>query len=105
MKHSRVDPAADSLAVIADPATMMAIVHDQYATAADDVLRLAEVSRPSIGDGEVLVRVHAASVDRGHLAHHDRTALCHPGRAGTRKDHHRHRASAGQPKMTGQADP
>jgi NADPH:quinone reductase-like Zn-dependent oxidoreductase len=76
LKNSGVDPAADSSAVIADPATMMAIVHDQYGTAADDVLRLAEVSRPSIGDGEVLVRVHAASVDRGTW--HIMTGLPYP---------------------------
>ena len=44
---------------------MTAIVHDRYGTAPDDVLRLAEVPKPTIAAGEVLVRVHAASVDRG----------------------------------------
>lgn len=44
---------------------MAAIAHDRYGTAPEDVLRLDEVSRPAIGDDEVLVRVHAASVDRG----------------------------------------
>ena len=44
---------------------MTAIVQDRYGSAPEDVLRLAEIARPAIGDGEVLVRVHAASVDRG----------------------------------------
>ncbi|MGQ0838470.1 NAD(P)-dependent alcohol dehydrogenase [Actinokineospora sp.] len=42
---------------------MKAIVQDVYGEA--DVLRLAEIDRPEIGDGEVLLRVHAAGVDRG----------------------------------------
>lgn len=45
-------------------ATMRAIVQDRYGEAAD-VLRLAQIGRPEIGDREVLVRVHAAGVDRG----------------------------------------
>jgi NADPH:quinone reductase-like Zn-dependent oxidoreductase len=45
--------------------TMKAIVQDDYGTAPEDVLRLAEIARPTIGDDEVLVRVRAASVDRG----------------------------------------
>jgi NADPH:quinone reductase-like Zn-dependent oxidoreductase len=45
--------------------TMKAIVQDEYGTAPEDVLRLAEVARPAIGDDEILVRVAAASVDRG----------------------------------------
>jgi NADPH:quinone reductase-like Zn-dependent oxidoreductase len=44
--------------------TMRAIVNDTYGEAGD-VLRLAEIPRPEIGDDEVLVRVHAAGVDRG----------------------------------------
>jgi NADPH:quinone reductase-like Zn-dependent oxidoreductase len=44
---------------------MQAIVQDEYGTAADDVLRLEEVDTPAIGAGDVLVRVRAASVDRG----------------------------------------
>lgn len=42
---------------------MNAIVQDAYGTA--DVLHLQDVDRPEIGDAEVLVRVHAAGVDRG----------------------------------------
>jgi NADPH:quinone reductase-like Zn-dependent oxidoreductase len=44
--------------------TMRAIVQDVYGEA-KDVLRVAEIDRPTIGDDEVLVRVHAAGVDRG----------------------------------------
>jgi NADPH:quinone reductase-like Zn-dependent oxidoreductase len=44
---------------------MTAIVHDEYGTVPGDVLRLAEVAKPTIADDQVMVRVHAASVDRG----------------------------------------
>ena len=43
--------------------TMSAVVQDGYGDA--DVLRCAQVERPTAGDGEVLVRVHAAGVTRG----------------------------------------
>src|SRR4051794_24655575 len=45
--------------------TMRAVVQDRYGPAPEDILRLAEVDRPTFGDDEVLVRVRAASVDRG----------------------------------------
>jgi NADPH:quinone reductase-like Zn-dependent oxidoreductase len=45
--------------------TMSAIVQDRYGTAPEQVLRLAEIARPTIGDDEVLVHVRAASVDMG----------------------------------------
>ena len=45
--------------------TMSSIVQTRYGTDPEDVLRLRRVDRPTIGDDEVLVRVHAASVDRG----------------------------------------
>ena len=45
--------------------TMKAIVQDGYGTEPEAVLRLAEIARPTIGDDEVLVRVAAASVDKG----------------------------------------
>jgi NADPH:quinone reductase-like Zn-dependent oxidoreductase len=44
---------------------MTAIVQDEYGSAPEDVLRLSETARPTIGDRGVLVRVRAASVDRG----------------------------------------
>jgi len=49
----------------ATTATMKSIVQDQYGAAPEEVLRLADLAKPKIGDHEVLVRVHAASVDRG----------------------------------------
>ena len=48
----------------AEAVAMKAIVQDTYGKA-EDVLRLAEIDRPEIGDREVLLRVHAAGVDRG----------------------------------------
>ncbi|HXV35337.1 MAG TPA: NAD(P)-dependent alcohol dehydrogenase [Gaiellaceae bacterium] len=42
---------------------MKAIVQDRYGP--PDVLRLAEVDRPAIGDDDVLVKVRAAGVDQG----------------------------------------
>src|SRR5215212_6856556 len=56
-----------------DP-TMKAIVRDTYGSA--DVLELREVDKPEIGDDEVLVRVHAAGVDRG--VWHIMTGLPYP---------------------------
>jgi len=43
--------------------TMRAITQDGYGGL--EVLRLADMERPVPGDGEVLVRVHAAGLDRG----------------------------------------
>ena len=43
--------------------TMRAIVRDRYGSA--DVLRLADVKLPEVGDEDVLVRVRAAGLDRG----------------------------------------
>ena len=44
---------------------MKAITQDRYAAEPEEALRLSETPRPSVGDDEVLVRVRAASVDRG----------------------------------------
>jgi NADPH:quinone reductase-like Zn-dependent oxidoreductase len=46
-------------------ATMTAVAQDDYGTAPEAVLRLAETARPTIAADEILVRVRAASVDRG----------------------------------------
>jgi NADPH:quinone reductase-like Zn-dependent oxidoreductase len=42
---------------------MRAVVRDAYGSV--EVLRLGEVDKPTAGDGEVLVRVHAAGIDQG----------------------------------------
>ncbi len=42
---------------------MQAIIQDTYGEA--DVLHLAEIPRPVPGDKEVLIKVHAAGLDRG----------------------------------------
>jgi NADPH:quinone reductase-like Zn-dependent oxidoreductase len=55
--------AAEVLGPIAPAATMAAIVQDRYGTA--DALELRDVAIPTIAADEVLVRVHAAGVDRG----------------------------------------
>jgi NADPH:quinone reductase-like Zn-dependent oxidoreductase len=44
-------------------ATMKAIVQDAYGT--EDVLEYRDIDKPAPGDGEVLVRVRAAGLDRG----------------------------------------
>ncbi|HYN72052.1 MAG TPA: NAD(P)-dependent alcohol dehydrogenase, partial [Nakamurella sp.] len=44
-------------------AAMQAIVQDSYGSA--EVLRSARITRPEIADHEVLLRVHAAGLDRG----------------------------------------
>jgi NADPH:quinone reductase-like Zn-dependent oxidoreductase len=43
--------------------TMKAVVQDGYGSA--DVLELRDIDKPEVADDEVLVRVHAAGVDRG----------------------------------------
>jgi NADPH:quinone reductase-like Zn-dependent oxidoreductase len=44
---------------------MTAIVQDRYGETPEQVLRVGSIDRPKIGDDDVLVRVHATSVDRG----------------------------------------
>src|SRR3954470_19442060 len=44
---------------------MLAILQGVYGPEPERVLRVGEIAVPSIGDDEVLVRVRAASVDRG----------------------------------------
>jgi NADPH:quinone reductase-like Zn-dependent oxidoreductase len=44
---------------------MRAVVQDNYGEEPADVLRLEEIDRPQIGEDDVLVRVHAASVHIG----------------------------------------
>jgi NADPH:quinone reductase-like Zn-dependent oxidoreductase len=58
---TRPNAATESPAV--PPGTMRAITQSRYGTA--DVLRVARVQRPVVADGQVLVRVRAAGLDRG----------------------------------------
>src|SRR5918992_4681191 len=53
---------------------MKAIVRDAYGS--PEVLELRDIDRPEIGDDEILVRVHAAGVDRG--VWHVMTGLPYP---------------------------
>ncbi|GAA4288335.1 NAD(P)-dependent alcohol dehydrogenase [Georgenia daeguensis] len=56
--------------------TMRAVVRERYGEA--DVVRVSRVARPEPADGEVLVRVHAAGLDRG--VWHVMTGLPYAGR-------------------------
>src|SRR5437660_3274707 len=55
---------------------MKAIFQDRYGST--DVLQFGDVEKPEVGDDEVLVRVHAAGVDRG--VWHLMTGLAYPMR-------------------------
>src|SRR3954470_248042 len=46
-------------------ATMTGIAQDRYDPEPERVLRVTRLGVPAVADGQVLVRVHAASVDRG----------------------------------------
>src|SRR4029077_5026876 len=92
--------------VAADVTTMWAMVQDRYGSAPEDVLRLAEIDRPTIGDEEVLLRVNAAGVDRGTW--HIMAGLPYPVRLmgyGIRspKDRVRGREVAGRVEVVGKA--
>ncbi len=65
-----MEPTGPTAPVAADGGTdgaaagggMRAVVQDRYGSTA--VLRLTRIDRPAVAAGEVLVRVHAAGVDR-----------------------------------------
>jgi NADPH:quinone reductase-like Zn-dependent oxidoreductase len=59
----RVTDGDEPRATMGGEATMKAIVQDRYGST--DVLQYRDIPRPVPGDGEVLVRVHAAGLDRG----------------------------------------
>ncbi len=65
MRDAPLDRPMEAAPSTAAMDTMAAIVHHEYGNAPREVLRLAEVAKPTVGDDEVLVRVAAASVDRG----------------------------------------
>ena len=60
-QHAAMGDDANSPATA--ESTMRAIVQDRYGSA--DVLRLARIARPEVADNEVLLRAHAAGLDRG----------------------------------------
>ncbi|MFJ7965548.1 NAD(P)-dependent alcohol dehydrogenase [Streptomyces sp. NPDC096324] len=55
----------EPIATAEETRTMAAVVQERYGAEPEAVLRPARLSRPSIGPGEVRVRVRASSVDRG----------------------------------------
>lgn len=50
-------------ASVAGGTTMRAVIQDRYGSS--EVLRVSEVDIPDVGDNEVLIKVHAAGLDRG----------------------------------------
>ncbi len=76
MKTERTRPA-NAPPVTPGAATMAAMVQDRYGEA-EDVLRMEQIDRPQIGAGDVLVRVHAAGLDKG--AWHLMSGLPYPVR-------------------------
>jgi NADPH:quinone reductase-like Zn-dependent oxidoreductase len=65
MSTRKLDNLRAPPATTAPATTMTAIAQDRYGSAPEAVLRLSEVATPTIGTDDVLVQVHAASVDRG----------------------------------------
>src|SRR3954447_16047870 len=65
MSTTKLEPLRGPPAPDTGGQTMKAIVQTRYSPAPEDLFRVARIDRPTIGDGEVLVRVRAASVDRG----------------------------------------
>jgi hypothetical protein len=76
MKTATPDPQAE-IPADRNP-TMTAIAQDHCGTTPNAVLRLAQVAKPNIGDDDILVRVRAASIDRGTW--HLMTGLPYPVR-------------------------
>ena len=65
MATSQADGRSGAPAAAGNPTTMTAVVQDRYGPAPEGLFRVEEVDRPAVTEDEVLVRVHAASVDRG----------------------------------------
>jgi NADPH:quinone reductase-like Zn-dependent oxidoreductase len=65
MSTTKLEPQRGPPAPGTGGPTMKAVVQTRYSPAPEDLFRVAHIDRPTIGDGEVLVRVHAAGVDRG----------------------------------------
>lgn len=79
MKTAPLDRSTDPAPANGGTSTMKAIIQDSYGSVAKDVLRFGESPRPTARDDEVLVRVIAASVDRGTW--HVMSGLPYPMRA------------------------
>src|SRR4051812_2936646 len=65
MSTTKLEPLRGPPAPRTGGQTMKAVVQDRYSPAPEDLFRVARIDRPTVGEGEVLVRVAAASVDRG----------------------------------------
>ncbi|WP_367318823.1 NAD(P)-dependent alcohol dehydrogenase [Streptomyces sp. HUAS ZL42] len=65
MQRKQFDHPAPPAAAPDEAKTMKSVVQDRYGPRPEDVLRLAEIGRPTIRRDEVLVKVRAAGVDRG----------------------------------------
>jgi len=65
MTTTKLEPQRGPPAPRTGGQTMKAVVQTHYSPAPENLFRTAQIDRPTIGGGEVLVRVHAASVDRG----------------------------------------
>ncbi|MGW9029530.1 NAD(P)-dependent alcohol dehydrogenase [Streptomyces sp. NPDC055722] len=65
MQPTSLDSPSGPAATAPLATTMRSIVQDRYGPEPEGVLRTAEIARPAIGPNEVLVKVHAAGVDRG----------------------------------------
>jgi NADPH:quinone reductase-like Zn-dependent oxidoreductase len=65
MQYDRTGAVPTAAPMTELPATMYGVLQDRYGSAPERVLRTGELARPTPSDGQVLVRVHAASVDRG----------------------------------------
>jgi NADPH:quinone reductase-like Zn-dependent oxidoreductase len=65
MGSKRQESLAEGTGPVAAPDTMQAVVQDTYGS--PDILRVERIARPKPADNEVLLRVHAAGLDRGTL--------------------------------------
>jgi NADPH:quinone reductase-like Zn-dependent oxidoreductase len=63
LQHQDTRPTNDANTPTQPEGTMRAIVQDAYGS--PDVFRLAQITIPEVSDHQVLVRVHAAGLDRG----------------------------------------
>jgi NADPH:quinone reductase-like Zn-dependent oxidoreductase len=61
MKTATLDRPTEAQSAAASSARMRAIVQETYGS--PDVLELKEIAKPALGDGDVLIRVHASSVN------------------------------------------